>query len=210
MTNFHETDCTLVVTRYVNQLRYEKRDVRQSRIRARQSAFDAFHRRFSSGNGLEVSETHEKHYSALSGTTEDLEADKEGLLNAPRVVPFDPYAIYDPHRRSYSPTPTLIRASTERRERSGGSDEDASVQRHRDAAERQLTSLSTTSAGADTSASTEHVEQASDSTEERGRSKNSNVLALPPGAAPAIPLISRSRESSVMPPVTFPPPEYRR
>ena len=39
-------DCALVVTRYVNQLRYEKRDARHSRVAARQSAYDAFHRRF--------------------------------------------------------------------------------------------------------------------------------------------------------------------
>ncbi|KAL5507573.1 hypothetical protein ACEPAH_7029 [Sanghuangporus vaninii] len=199
-----EAYCTLVVTRYVNQLRYEKRDARQSRIMARQSAYDAFHRRFSSVDGLGVSEAHSKHYSALSSTTEDLEADKEGLLNVPRVEPFDPYATYDPHRRSYSPTSTLVSARMERRERSIGSDEDASIERHRNEAERQLTSASITT-GADTRA--RPVAQVS--SEERERSRSSDILALPPGAAPAIPPTSRSRESSVVPRALSPPPVYR-
>lgn len=60
------TDCTIVVTRYVNQLRSDKNNVRQSRMMRRQQAYDAYHRRVSVGTG---------------------DVDEEALLSKP----FDPY-----------------------------------------------------------------------------------------------------------------------
>ena len=62
------TDCALVVTRYVNNLRYEKREKRQRRREHRQSAYDAYH----------------KHMSSLA---EVGEVDEERLLSEE----FDPY-----------------------------------------------------------------------------------------------------------------------
>jgi hypothetical protein len=50
VSNFVSLDCALIVTRYVNQLRYEKKDARKSRIQDRRRAYDAFHRRFASGD----------------------------------------------------------------------------------------------------------------------------------------------------------------
>jgi len=64
-----ELYCAIIVTRYVNQLRFEKQDVRSSRIMKRKSAYDAFHQRFTSGA-----------------------SDKEGLLQDE----FNPYEVHSP------------------------------------------------------------------------------------------------------------------
>ncbi|KAH8118968.1 hypothetical protein DFH11DRAFT_1562213 [Phellopilus nigrolimitatus] len=85
-----EAYCALVVTRYVNQLRYEKRDVRRARAMQRQSAYDAFHRRFSSASGATmVDGAHGGPAYAKLGVDEDTE--KEGQ------TPFDPYEAYGAH-----------------------------------------------------------------------------------------------------------------
>ncbi|EJD02687.1 uncharacterized protein FOMMEDRAFT_140590 [Fomitiporia mediterranea MF3/22] len=170
-----EAYCTIVVTRYANQVRYEKREGRESRIKQRQSAYDAFHARFSSVDG--VSPMHNKHYSALSRASSDLENDKEGLLNAPQVTPFDPYAAYDAHPRAHSPSTTVTHEQTE------SSVDEHSVARHRQQAERQLTSLS---------------ENAEEESQQQERRPSRSVSPLPPGAAPAVaPAIPHS-----------PPPSY--
>ena len=85
----YQSDCALIVTRYVNQLRYEKRDVRRSRMMQRQSAYDAFHRRFSS--------------VASEG---GVEGDKEGqgLLHQ-EINPYDAYERTQ--SRSPAVTPTV-------------------------------------------------------------------------------------------------------
>lgn len=106
-------DCAIVVTRFVNQLKYEKRDGRRSRIMQRQSAYDAFHARFGSfggdgtsphksvdedveGEGGLAMDLKDKRYSAVS-TSEDMGMDKEGLLGERQVQQraFDPYEAYD-------------------------------------------------------------------------------------------------------------------
>lgn len=171
-----------MVTRYVNQLRYEKRDIRRSRLEQRQSAYDAFHARFTSVDGFDSPGPDGKRYSALSGSGEDLEMDKEGLLGAPQVTHFDPYSTYDPHGPSPLGSPLASPAHDQR-----SPSAEAAVQSHRRDAERQLTGGS------------ESEEPA-----ERGRS---NQLNLPPGAAPATVPTSRSREVSISAPHS-PPPSY--
>lgn len=82
-----EAYLTLIVTRYVNQLRYEKRDVRQSRMLHRQSAYDAYHQHFtntptSAGFKSPIGDAH---------SMDDLE--ERGLLQA-EPKEFDPYEPY--------------------------------------------------------------------------------------------------------------------
>ncbi len=91
----HLLDCTLVVTRYVNQLRYEKRDVRHSRLLQRQSAYDAYHQHFattptSAGFKSPLGDAH---------SMDDLE--ERGLL---QVEPkeFDPYDSFETKPNSSS------------------------------------------------------------------------------------------------------------
>jgi len=84
-----EAYCALIVTRYVNQLRYEKRDVRRSRMIQRQSAYDAFHRRFA---------------SATSEGGVESNKEGEGLLHQE----FNPYDISEREQsRSPAVTPTI-------------------------------------------------------------------------------------------------------
>lgn len=64
------------MTRYVNQLRYEKKGVRQSRQVQRQSAYNAYHKRFTSA-----------------------ETDKEGLLHDE----FNPYEAHSPSSAPVTP-----------------------------------------------------------------------------------------------------------
>ncbi|KAI5118874.1 hypothetical protein M0805_003549 [Coniferiporia weirii] len=112
-----EAYCALVVTRYVNQLRYEKRDVRRSRMLQRQSAYDAFHARFenagAAGDLEDVMSSESKYvdgnrYSVVSGVGGEDDTDKEGLLPAQgRTQMFDPYEVYDVHAQR---TPTSARS----------------------------------------------------------------------------------------------------
>ncbi|THH06040.1 hypothetical protein EW145_g4360, partial [Phellinidium pouzarii] len=104
-----EAYCALVVTRYGNQLRYEKRDGRQSRMLQRQSAYDAFHSRLS-GVVYEEAAIDAKYggsnrYSAVS--TLGGEDDKDHLLARSEPQMFNPYEAYDTHRSSRAQTPTF-------------------------------------------------------------------------------------------------------
>lgn len=87
-------DCTLIVTRYVNQLRYEKRGVRESRILKRQSAYDAYHQHLMGGSAFNTP-TSAGFKSPLgeAHSMDDLEG--RGLLQAePKEFdPYDPYAV---------------------------------------------------------------------------------------------------------------------
>lgn len=102
------SDCTLIVTRYLNQLRYEKREGKRSRHLARQSAYDAFHKRFSSFDepltSPDAAGDNKHRYSTLSTSGDEPDMDNERLLahkpmsenETPISVPhFNPYEAYD-------------------------------------------------------------------------------------------------------------------
>ncbi|KLO15386.1 hypothetical protein SCHPADRAFT_849577 [Schizopora paradoxa] len=84
-----EAYCTLIVTRYVNQLRYEKRGVRESRMLKRQSAFDAYQEHIMGGSSFNTP-TSAGFKSPLgeAHSMDDLEG--RGLLLA-EPKEFDPY-----------------------------------------------------------------------------------------------------------------------
>lgn len=86
MTNF-KLDCALIVTRYVNQLRYEKRDVRRSRMIQRQSAYDAFHRRFSSATSEGVAESNKEGQGLLHEEFNPYEVFERSQSRSPAVTP---------------------------------------------------------------------------------------------------------------------------
>ena len=105
-----------MVTRYVNQLRYEKRDVRQSRMLHRQSAIEAYHKRFASHSTYDSPLS--SGFRSPSGDVKDSDGDFEGrgLLQSD-LKEYDPYDAFEAKehptplaqmRRPSSPGPKAI------------------------------------------------------------------------------------------------------